>query len=725
MSKGNEASYLRQFLASLIFIALGGSGFCLATQTKTETSPEESPVATIRNGDMEAAGDDELPADWVLTPATGAKYVLDSENPFQGEHCLLIDSTGIELDEVSMLSVGLQRIDATAWQGKRIRVTAAVRTSDLLGAGRLQMTAEVTRTGDDLMSVFSPVVCAEDDMNDRPIKNEEWERHSIVLEVDPQAAAINVGWKMIGIGRAWIDDISLEEVDASVPLTVPASEEEETSDSEDSPERSAIIKAYNEVEAAPQQPFFTPWMWCAAVALILFAVGSLPAGETRMVSASPLEYPTEQRVNLGFFHKFAFRFVVIYWVLFFIKIPFLSYLGEFLQEVSSGYQDAIGGLLTWQATSFFGIEGPLVRPNGSGDTTFNYLELLSRFLISLALALVWSLVDWRKTDYRIMRDLLQSYLRYCLASAMLVYGLAKLAWEHSNQFPSLVHYNMDGSWGDSSPMGVVWKFMGASRPYTWFAGFGEFLGASLLVFRRTSLVGAMVAIGVMTNVVMLNYCYDIPVKIFSSHLLVMAFCVLLGFYGTLKSLLFLGGKEPASLMPPYVGPRSKWLYFPIKFVLLLFVFLIPCWNHFSDQIRFYSLANLGGDYAVEAFRVDDETMDPDTFKTAWKEATTHIYWGPVEDSDLAYNIVVKVAADVMAPAIYSCLSGENVVFTPNEFPTIPQGETQISVLDDETIQIRGVALVGEVEIVLKKIKNESVLLRNRGFRWINEVPFNR
>jgi len=48
----------------------------------------------------------------------------------------------------------------------------------------------------------------------------------------------------------------------------------------------------------------------------------------------------------------------------------------------------------------------------------------------------------------------------------------------------------------------------------------------LLVFRRTSLIGAMLAVPVMANVVLLNFAYDIPVKLYSIHLLIMALAVI-------------------------------------------------------------------------------------------------------------------------------------------------------------------------------------------------------
>lgn len=65
--------------------------------------------------------------------------------------------------------------------------------------------------------------------------------------------------------------------------------------------------------------------------------------------------------------------------------------------------------------------------------------------------------------------------------------------------------------------------MGYSRTYTIFAGAGEVIGGVLLFFRRTTTLGALILCGVLANVVALNFSYGIPVKIFSSLLLLLAY----------------------------------------------------------------------------------------------------------------------------------------------------------------------------------------------------------
>ena len=85
--------------------------------------------------------------------------------------------------------------------------------------------------------------------------------------------------------------------------------------------------------------------------------------------------------------------------------------------------------------------------------------------------------------------------------------------------------------------------MGASTAYQMFAGLAEVLAGLLLLFRRTALLGALLCGGVLANVVLLNFCFDVPVKIYSSHLLLMAVCIIYPDTGRLVSFFLLSREE--------------------------------------------------------------------------------------------------------------------------------------------------------------------------------------
>src|SRR5262249_50685817 len=102
---------------------------------------------------------------------------------------------------------------------------------------------------------------------------------------DQDAQKLNVGIFITGKGKAWFDDASLEVVDDATPT------------SEKMPP--SVTRALAEAENAPQQPFFTPWLWLALLTIVLSTFAMLP-------SARPS----------GSFAKVAFRFAAVYWFLY-------------------------------------------------------------------------------------------------------------------------------------------------------------------------------------------------------------------------------------------------------------------------------------------------------------------------------------------------------------------------------------------------------------------------
>jgi hypothetical protein len=91
--------------------------------------------------------------------------------------------------------------------------------------------------------------------------------------------------------------------------------------------------------------------------------------------------------------------------------------------------------------------------------------------------------------------------------------------------------------GSLTRMGVLWTFMAASTGYTMFAGSMEVGAALLLLVPRLRALGAIAAAIAMTNVFALNVFYDVPVKLFSFHLLLLALFVLAPEFSRLANLL--------------------------------------------------------------------------------------------------------------------------------------------------------------------------------------------
>jgi len=195
-----------------------------------------------------------------------------------------------------------------------------------------------------------------------------------------------------------------------------------------------------------------------------------------------------------------------------------------------------------------------VTSRSSGDSTYSYVQVFCFLVISLAAALAWTLLDRKRRNYARLYEWLRVYVRFVLAVTMIEYGASKVI---PSQFLAPTTDRLMQPYGDSSPMGLLWTFMGASVPYGVFTGLGELAGGLLLTVRRTTLFGALVCIGVMSNVVMLNLGYDAPVKLFSMHLLLMALFLAAHDLRRLANVLVLNRPaEPEEIRPLF---RRKWL----------------------------------------------------------------------------------------------------------------------------------------------------------------------
>ena len=99
---------------------------------------------------------------------------------------------------------------ADDYRGKRVRMSAFVKTSELEGKAGLWMRIDgKEKTG-----------LAFDNMMERPVKaTTDWKNYEVVLDVPAEAEEIFFGFLVAGKGRGWVDDIKFEVVNNDVPTT--------------------------------------------------------------------------------------------------------------------------------------------------------------------------------------------------------------------------------------------------------------------------------------------------------------------------------------------------------------------------------------------------------------------------------------------------------------------------------------------------------------------------
>ena len=173
-------------------------------------------------------------------------------------------------------------------------------------------------------------------------------------------------------------------------------------------------------------------------------------------------------------------------------------------------------VVPWVGANVLHLQGNLAEvANGSGDELYDYVLIFCIFVLAAVVTVVWSVLDRKRLDYRQLYSWLRFLMRMIVGAGMIGYGLKKVFW---SQFPEPPLAKLVDTFGQTSPMGLLWTFMGESRLYSLAGGIGETLGGLLLFVPRFTALGAIVSLGMMSNVLLLNLAYDVPRKIYSIHL---------------------------------------------------------------------------------------------------------------------------------------------------------------------------------------------------------------
>ena len=388
-----------------------------------------------------------------------------------------------------------------------------------------------------------------------------------------------------------------------------------------------------------------------------------------------------------------------------------------VSKVNQWYERGWHTVVPWVAIHTFHLSGQATTyfRTGSGDTTLAYIQNLLYVLLALTATLIWSVLDRRRKDYRELNRWLRILLRYTLALTMFSYGFAKV---FPLQFRAPGLSKLVEPYGEFSPMGVLWSFMGASAAYTIFTGAVEVSGGLLLLFRRTATLGAMVSAGALLNIVLLNFCYDVPVKLYSSNLLLMAICLMAPDLGRLVRVLVLNRPVPAADLGSFRFPR-RWMRFAVaglKTVFLGYVLYNQIhggWGAYQ-QLRHPVLPALYGLYDVEAFTQNGHERPPLlTDATRWRRVIVQF----------PGNIGIRTMDD--AQRGFTAVYGKD-----SQTVTLSQGNGPKSTLtwsrpDGDHVLLEGSLNGDQLSVRLKKVDTSKFLLTSRGFHWINELPFNR
>ena len=407
-----------------------------------------------------------------------------------------------------------------------------------------------------------------------------------------------------------------------------------------------------------------------------------------------------------------FRFACVYLVLYSFPWPIGLIPGT--QRLSDAYSKIWELFIPWLGKSVFHLENVPVANTGSGDTLFSYLTLGCMVVLSVALTALWTVLA-RPKQHEVLGHWLRVYVRYVLASVMLAYGMSKV---FKSQFPEPSALRLMQPYGDSSPMALLWTFMGFSTPYTFFVGFAEVLGGFLLLFRRTTMLGALVVLAVMSNVVMLNFCYDVPVKLYSVHLWLMAAFILLPDVPRLVDFFLRNRPTLPATLTPHGSRSAARLRLAGKVILAGYILFsatktgYESWREYGDG---RARNPLDGAYDVVELRINqtpvpETASPPQRWRRVGISTRGRLTIRHMDDSTQRY----RLENDSKASA----------------FRVWPDTSTVKTTLayhwaDSTHLELHGALEGDSVSARLQKIPTTQFALLNRGFHWVSEVPYNK
>lgn len=398
--------------------------------------------------------------------------------------------------------------------------------------------------------------------------------------------------------------------------------------------------------------------------------------------------------------KFLLRFVIVFF-------------GLLILPIFSLISDDVYPLI---AKLFFSINEISIEPTGSGDMFYNYIDLFVCFSVALIISTLWSFFNKKEKGYNTLLHYFLIFCRYYVAASLISYGYAKIFY---NQFGAPGLGRLLQTYGESSPMGIAWTFMGVSKAYTVFSGVAELIGGILLLFRRTSLMGAIFGFAVMLNVMMMNFCYDIPVKLFSAQLMVLSFIIMYVMGHNLKLVLI----DNRATIPVIYKPlfTKKWLQISrliLKTIIVIGLIGVDGFFQFQsieDNGPDAPKAPLYGIYKPLQLIKNSDTLKLFSDSTEWKHLV-------VEYSGYAS---IKQLNDRKIRLIFEPDTIKKTIIMHEESDTLHKFNLSYKALNDTTLQLKGIYKKDTINYTLGKVNLKSFRLTNRGFHWVNEYPFNR
>jgi uncharacterized membrane protein YphA (DoxX/SURF4 family) len=435
-----------------------------------------------------------------------------------------------------------------------------------------------------------------------------------------------------------------------------------------------------------------------------------------------LAQPTPPGPHWRLATRVAFRFCLVYFGLYCLVTQILTGLYAPMITLSLPNLDQlwpVRSIIFWTAAHIFHVTRPLVYTgSGSGDKTYDWVEMVCLLVVAALATSIWSVLDRRRENYVALHKWFYLFIRFALASQMISYGIAKII---PLQMPFPFFSTLVEPFGHLSPMGVLWASIGSSPAYEIFAGSAEMLGGILLLIPGLTTLGALVCLADLTNVFLLNMTYDVPVKLLSFHLLLLAVFLLAPDLPRLTNF-FLGRAADASPQRQlFRARRANRVAIVVQLIFGCFLVGFNVWGGYEGWYRYGGgtpRPPLNGIWDVSQMLIDGQVRSPLlTDFGRWRRVIFESYGAPfvvfqrMDDSFAYYTTSIDVAKRTIA------LNKGSGKKWKADFTFERPAQNQL-ILDGRMDNHK-------LHMQLQLFDPKKFLLLSRGFHWINEYPFNR
>jgi len=248
----------------------------------------------------------------------------------------------------------------------------------------------------------------------------------------------------------------------------------------------------------------------------------------------------------------------------------------------------------------------------------------------------------------------------------------------------------------------------------------RWLGGILLALPWTTTLGALVCVADMTQVFMLNMTYDVPVKLFSFHLLLMALFLLAPEFRRLTDFFLRNRTVAPSAQPQlFKTPRANRIAIAVQLVFGMWMIGTAAYGSWGNWYLYGGgrpKSPLYGIWIVDELSIDGQIRSP--------LLTDYDRWRRV-----IFDLPEGMAFQRMDDSFVGCTASINVkdrtLVLKRSSDKNFNGSFNFDRPAPDQLILDGEISSHKMHMQLHLLDRSKFLLVNRGFHWIQEYPFNR